>query len=227
MATTIHPGKKAAGEKAASMLKSGMTVGLGTGSTAYWAIQKIGEMVAEGLDIKTVATSVESENLAKELKIPTTPFSEINHLDVDIDGADEVDNHFDLIKGGGGALLREKIIATISKKMIVVVDETKVVDTLGRFPLPVEVVPFGIEWTIRHLQRLCTSLTLRKKKDAAYLTDNGNYILDCDFYPIGDPAALHRQLNNIPGVVENGIFTGLCDTVIIGYADGRTEIREK
>lgn len=227
MAKSIHTGKKAAGEKAASYLKSGMTVGLGTGSTAYWAIQKIGEMVAGGLEIRTVATSVESEKLAAALHIPSIPFSEIDHLDIDIDGADEVDENFNLIKGGGGALLREKIIANISRQMIVVVDESKAVKTLGRFPLPIEVIPFGIELTTRHLQELCSSLSLRKKENDNYFTDNGNYVLDCHFYPIDDPQALQCQLNNLPGVVENGLFTNRCSKVVIGYEDGRTEVREK
>lgn len=227
MANAIHPGKKAAGEKAASFVKSGMTVGLGTGSTAYWTIRKIGEMVAGGLEIRTAVTSVESEKLARELHIPVAPFSEIDRLDVDIDGADEVDEQFNLIKGGGGALLREKIIAGISRKMIVVVDESKMVKTLGQFPLPVEVVPFGIELTTRHLQKLCTSLILRKKENKVFRTDNGNYILDCHFYPINNPASLHIQLNNIPGVVENGLFVNFCDTVVIGYKDGETEVKRK
>lgn len=227
MAKTIHPGKKAAGEKAASFIKSGMIVGLGTGSTAYWAIHKIGEMVAGGLEIKSVATSIESEKLAAELNIPVVPFSEIDQVTIDIDGADEVDTRFNLIKGGGGALLREKIIANISRQMIVVADETKMVDTLGRFPLPVEVVPFGIELTMRHLQTISSSLTLRKKEDELCITDNGNYILDCRFYPIQDPQALACRLNNIPGVVENGLFTDKCSTVVIGYEDGSIEVREK
>ncbi len=227
MAKTIHFGKKAAGEKAASFIKSGMTVGLGTGSTAYWAIRKIGEMVAGGLEIKSVATSIESEKLSAELNIPVVPFSEIDQVTIDIDGADEVDANFNLIKGGGGALLREKIIANISRQMIVVADESKIVETLGRFPLPVEVVPFGLELTIRHLQKHCAALTLRKNGTEIYTTDNGNYILDCQFYPIHNPQALECQLNNIPGVVENGLFTGKCNTVVIGYQDGRTEIREK
>src|SRR5699024_5573587 len=144
----INHAKKAAGEKAATFVESGMTIGLGTGSTAFWAIKKIGERVAEGLKIRAVATSIESENLAKKWNIPIVPFSEIDFLDIDIDGADEVDSNLNLIKGGGGALLREKIVAAKSKQMIVVVDESKSVETLGKFPLPVEVVPFAIEWTI-------------------------------------------------------------------------------
>ncbi len=227
MANSINPGKKAAGEKAATFVQSGMTIGLGTGSTAYWAIHKIGERVAEGLEIRAVATSVASEQLARELHIPSVSFSEITHLDIDIDGADEVDENFNLIKGGGGALLREKIIANISRKMVVVADATKMVKTLGRFPLPVEVIPFGIELTTRHLQKMCTSLSLRKKEGDVFKTDNGNYILDCHFYPILEPSLLHTQLNNIPGVVENGLFFDFCDTVVVGFEDGSVEVRRK
>ncbi|HLR38522.1 MAG TPA: ribose-5-phosphate isomerase RpiA [Chitinophagaceae bacterium] len=216
MSEEINLAKKAAGEKAASLVKSGMLVGLGTGSTAYWAIKRIGEMVADGLKIKAVATSKESEELAKKWDIPIVPFSDIDELDIDIDGADEVDPNFNLIKGGGGALLREKIIAAKSRQMIVVADESKSVDTLGKFPLPVEVVPFGIEWTIGHLKKRCQSLSIRQKEGAAFITDNGNYILDCDFYPINHPKTLDRELNNIPGVVENGLFINLCTKVIIG-----------
>jgi len=216
MSEEINLAKKAAGDKAASLVESGMLVGLGTGSTAYWAIKKIGERVADGLKIKAVATSKESEDLARNWNIPIIPFSDVEVLDLDIDGADEIDPNFNLIKGGGGALLREKIIAAKSKQMIVVADESKSVDTLGKFPLPVEVVPFGIEWTIAHLKERCQSVTLRQKEKKHYVTDNGNYILDCDFYPINHPKTLHRELNNIPGVVENGLFIDLCTKVIIG-----------
>lgn len=228
MGEIIHPGKKAAGERAASYVENGMKIGLGTGSTAYWAIKKIGEMVEKGLEIRAVATSVQSENLARKWDIPLVNFSEIGRLDVVIDGADEVDENFQLIKGGGGALLREKIIATNSKQMIVVVDESKTVKTLGKFLLPVEVLPFALEWTRAHLEEKCTHLQLRKTDTGAvYKTDNGNPILDCDFYPIKDPAKLHSELNNIPGVVENGLFVHLCDRVVVGYKDGHAEVLEK
>ena len=227
MGEKIHPGKKAAGEKAAAFVESGMKVGLGTGSTAYWAIRKIGERVAEGLDIQAVATSVDSENLARQWHIPLVHFADIDHLDLDIDGADEVDENYQLIKGGGGALLREKMIATHSKRMVVVVDNAKLVVRLGQFPLPVEVVPFAIEWSTAALKTHCSQLSLRTKNNQPYLTDNGNCILDCHFDRIGDAALLEQTLNQIPGVVENGLFVGLCDTVVVGYADGHTEILQK
>lgn len=227
MHPNIHPAKKAAGEKAVEFISSGMTVGLGTGSTAYWAILKIGEKVTQGLQIKGIATSVQSEELARQLNIPLITPSEIDHIDVDIDGADEVDEQFNLIKGGGGALLREKIIAAASKKMIIVADQSKLVKQLGKFPLSVEVIPFGWEMTIKKLQELCGKTTLRYKNDKRYITDNNNYIIDCSFDRIPSPAELHSRLNNIPGVIENGLFVDKCDTVVVGYEDGETEVRIK
>jgi ribose 5-phosphate isomerase A len=221
---SIHPGKKAAGEKAAAYIRPGMTVGLGTGSTAYWAIEKIGQLVAEGLQIKAIATSEQSDEQARQLHIPLISFSEIDHIDIDIDGADEVDEKFNLIKGGGGALLREKIIAAASRKMIVVADDSKLVKQLGAFPLPVEVVPFGWEITIRKLQALRCTASLRKKNGETFITDNGNYIVDCNFEKIASPETLNNALNNIPGVVENGLFIHMCNTVIIGYSDGSTRV---
>lgn len=218
----IHPGKKAAGEKAATFIQPGMTIGLGTGSTAYWAIEKIGALVAEGLQIQAIATSVQSERQAMGLGIPLISFAELDHIDVDIDGADEVDEHLNLIKGGGGALLREKIIASASKKMIVVVDESKLVKRLGKFPLPLEVIPFGWEVTIRKIQDLGCRATVRTKDDQPFITDNGNYIIDCRFAEIISPASLNDQLKAIPGVVETGLFIGIAAMAIIGYADGST-----
>lgn len=221
----IHPGKKAAGEKAAEYIEPGMTVGLGTGSTACWTIEKIGQMVAGGLEIKAIATSKQSELQAEGLGIPLISFAEITRIDVDIDGADEVDEGLNLIKGGGGALLREKIIASSSARMIVVVDDTKLVRQLGRFPLPVEVVPFGWEMTVRKLKATGCSTSVRMKEDGtAFITDNGNYIVDCHFHTIPSPAALQDRLNLIPGVVENGLFIGMAGTVIAGYEDGHTRV---
>lgn len=227
MEDKINLGKRAAGNYAASLVKDGMNIGLGTGSTAYWAIMKLGEMVAEGLKIKALATSSESEDLARKLNIPITTFAETEYLDLDIDGADEADAHFNLIKGGGGALLREKIIATISKKMVVVADERKCVETLGKFKLPIEVVPFGLEATTRLIRKQAKNIQLRQKNGKTYVTDNGNFILDCDFYPIQNPKALHAELNNLPGVVENGLFIDLAKTLIIGKSNGEVEVRNK
>lgn len=212
--------KKAASELAITEIRDGMIVGLGTGSTAYWAIQGLGVRVQNGLHIQAVATSVTSENLAKELGIPLIPFADISEIDVTIDGADEVDSAWHLIKGGGGALLREKIVAFSSKKLIIVVDESKVVAQLGAFPLPVEVVKFGYELTIRKLRALGCEPNIRVADHQPFVTDNGNYIIDCHFGSIPNPAELHQAINGIPGVVENGLFIGMASQVIVGYKDG-------
>src|ERR1700742_4249667 len=152
MDNTAVNGKKIAAGKAIGYIKDGMTLGLGTGSTAYWAIQGIGEMVKNGLSVRAVATSVQSENIARELQIPIVPFAEIDRLDITIDGADEVDQQLNLVKGGGGALLREKIVASATRFYIIIVDESKLVTQLGKFPLPVEIAPFAWELTRRRLQ---------------------------------------------------------------------------
>lgn len=216
--------KRAAAERAVDYIHDGMIVGLGTGSTAYWAIKKLGLKVHEGLDIKAIATSNKSENLAKELGIKMISFSEIDKIDITIDGADEVDYDFNLIKGGGGALLREKIVAAASKKLIIVIDERKLVDRLGAFPLPVEIVKFGHEATIKYLHGLGCEARLRETYGKTYITDNGNYIVDCYFKSIDNPKELHNKINLIPGVVENGIFINMTSRVIVGAGNG--EIRE-
>lgn len=220
---TITQAKKAAGEKAAALVQSGMLVGLGTGSTAYWAIEKLGQMVKEGLNIRAVATSLASEKQAKELGIPITSFSEIQQLDIDIDGADEISYDLQIIKGGGGALLREKIVAMASRKKVIVADERKYVKTLGKFPLPIEIIPFGWELVFRAVQSLQGSPTLRTKEDKPYITDNGNYILDCAFGAIENPEQLHHQLKAVTGVVETGLFINMKPTVIIAYESGEVK----
>ncbi|SFF10655.1 ribose-5-phosphate isomerase [Paenibacillus catalpae] len=213
--------KRIAAEQAVELVKEGMKVGLGTGSTAYWAIQAIGRRVKEeGLNIQAVATSVQSEQLAKELGIPMMSFADVDVLDLTIDGADEVDSGLHLIKGGGGALLREKIVAAASKQLIIIVDESKVVNQLGKFPLPVEIVPFAFELTVKKLRNLGCEPKLRKNGEELFVTDNGNYIADCEFAAIADPAALHDELNGIPGVVDNGLFIHMANLVIVGSADG-------
>ncbi|MEO5997818.1 MAG: ribose-5-phosphate isomerase RpiA [Chitinophagaceae bacterium] len=216
--------KKAAGEKAAEYIQPGMTVGLGTGSTAYWAIQAIGARVNQGLGIKAVATSAKSEMLGKELGIDIISFADIDHIDITIDGADEVSENLDLIKGGGGALLREKIVGYATRQYIIIADYKKYVKTLGAFALPVEVVKFGWEMTIRHLQKLgCTTKT-RIRDEESFITENGNYIIDCSFVAIKEPTVLYQQINAIPGVVENGLFLQMADIVVLGEADGSTRI---
>ncbi len=219
--------KKIAAVKAVEFVENGMIVGLGTGSTANYAIEELAQRVKDGLAIKAVASSINSEALARGLGIEIIAFSEIDFIDIDIDGADEVDNNLNLIKGGGGSLLREKILAYHSKKFIVIVDETKMVTTLGSsFPLPVEIIPFAAPLTIKKLESLHCKPQLRKKNDQNYITDNGNFIVDCAFEQIADPLQLATAINLIPGVVENGLFMhNMVSTVIIGYNDGNIQTR--
>lgn len=216
--------KQIAAERAVDYIRDGMIVGLGTGSTAYYAIQKLGLRVQEGLEIKAIATSIQSEIQAQALGIPMITFADIDTIDITIDGADEVDASFQLIKGGGGALLREKIVAAASKELIVVVDERKLVPLLGHFPLPVEIVTFGHEMTLKKLQALGCHPVLRKADHKAFVTDNGHYIADCQFNEIPHPQKLHDQINSITGVVDNGLFVNMTKKVIVGTTNG--EYRE-
>ncbi len=220
--------KQLAAEKAVSYLEDGMTIGLGTGSTAYWAIEKIGEKVRrENWKIKAIATSIRSEEHARSLGIPIFDFSVIKSIDITIDGADEVDAKLQLIKGGGGALLREKIVATNSKKMIVVADESKWVKILGKFPLPVEVVQFGWMRTFEKLKSLGCEANRRMQGNDPYITDNGNYIIDCEFTEIKDPPVLHDLVNAITGVVDNGLFIDIATQLVLGLINGETRIINK
>ena len=213
--------KQAAAEEAVTYIQSGMMIGLGTGSTAAFAIKKTGQRVKEeGLQIRAIATSERSEAMAKELNIPIVGFEDFDMADITIDGADEVDENLNIIKGGGGALLREKIVSMQTKKNIIIVDETKLVKHLGKFPLPVEVVPFALTIVDRKLQSLGCTITLRKANNEVYITDNGNYILDCHFGEIKDPASLHQTINNITGVVDNGLFIQRASLVIAAYSNG-------
>ncbi|MBE7679354.1 MULTISPECIES: ribose-5-phosphate isomerase RpiA [Paenibacillus] len=219
--------KKIAAERAAEYIQDGMKVGLGTGSTAYFAICRLGERVREGLQIQAVATSEASDKLAREWGIPIIPFDQIGRLDITIDGADEVDPDFNLIKGGGGALLREKIVAANSDKLIIVADGSKAVQQLGQFPLPVEVVPFASEWTFQALEKLGCRPEWRMNEDERYLTDNGNLIADCRMESIVNAAELNVQLNMLPGVVDNGLFVDMADTVILAKDDGSIDERHR
>ncbi|CAM3894108.1 ribose 5-phosphate isomerase A [Bacillus mobilis] len=213
--------KQLAGEYAANFVKDGMKVGLGTGSTVYWLIQKLGERVKEGLSIQAVPTSKETEVLAKQLSIPLIPLNEIGILDLTIDGADEIDSNLQLIKGGGGALLREKIVATSSKELIIIADESKLVTHLGTFPLPVEITPFSWKQTESKIQALGCQTTLRLKNNETFITDNNNLIIDCVFpHDISNPANLHTQLKMITGVVETGLFVNMTSKAIIGTKNG-------
>ena len=217
--------KKLAADKAVELVKDGMIVGLGTGSTAFFAIQKIGEKMKEGLKIRAVASSLASAELARLAGIPLAGMTEISSIDVTIDGADEVDEHCNLTKGGGGALTREKILAYNSKLFIVIVDESKLSRRLGKFPVAVEVVPFGYNLVLLHLEKLGCKAVVRQKKDQFFKTDNGNWIVDCRFNEIKNPETLNSAINSIPGVIESGLFSNkLVHAVIAGHENGEVKI---
>ena len=220
--------KEAAGRAAAKLVRDGDIVGLGTGSTAYFAVVALGERVKSGLKILGIPTSVATADLARQLGIPLTTLDEYPQIDITIDGADEIDPRLNLIKGGGGALLREKVVASVSRKMVVVSDSTKVVPVLGTFPLPVEIIPFARTVTEKKIASLGATTRLRMRPDGQpFVTDNGNQILDCSFGRIADPPALARELNGMPGVVEHGLFIGLAKLAIVGEGRAVAEIRPK
>ena len=220
--------KQLAAEHAVQFVKDGMTIGLGTGSTSAFAIDAIGKKVQQGLSVKTIASSLQSKDLAKTAGITLVPFSEVESIDIYIDGADEVDKDLHLLKGGGGALLREKILAFNSKEFVVIIDEPKLVKHLGKFLLPVEVTPFAIELTIKQLQRLGCTTIVRQNNNKDYITDNGNFIIDCDFKKIEQVEKMHHLVNAIPGVVDNGLFLkNMVSKVIVGYENGQVEIMER
>lgn len=214
--------KKLVAEEAVNRyVKDGMNVGLGTGSTAYFAIKRIGDLVAEGYDLTCVATSVQSEELAKECGIRVVDLDEIDHLDITIDGADEVDPKMRLIKGLGGALLREKIVAAATLKEIIIADESKIVEKLGtKAPLPVEVLRFGHLHTKFALERQGCKAELRMRNGEPFVTDGGNYIYDCRFQGIDNPFFLESRIDVIPGVVENGLFLNTAFDVLISNENG-------
>ncbi|EBF5115251.1 ribose-5-phosphate isomerase RpiA [Listeria monocytogenes] len=220
--------KKIAGEKACEWIEDGMVVGLGTGSTVYYTIEKLGQMVNNGLHITGVATSDETTKQAEKLGIPLKALNDVTEIDVTIDGADEIDTNFQGIKGGGGALLREKMVASASLKNIWVVSEEKLVRTLGKFPLPLEVIPFGWKQIERTLAKEQIQTNLRKQSnEEVYVTNNGNYILDIVNQSFTDAEMWQEKLAQIPGVVEHGLFLDYVDVIICGKANGETEIIKK
>jgi len=228
-------GKYAAAKAALDFIKPGMKVGLGTGSTAAWFVQLLaGKVNNEGLDIIGVPTSSRTRDLALSLGIKLTTLEEAGWLDVTVDGADEFDANLNLIKGGGGALLQEKIVASASNEMVVISDASKQVDTLGAFPLPIEVVKFGWRSTESTVEEVLEGadvanrrISLREENGAAYVTDEGHYILDLHLNRIGDPRGLAEALNRIPGVVETGLFVLMADTVLVGYDDGNVHTYDR
>ena len=230
----IEKAKFAAARRAVDFVEGGMRVGLGSGSTAAWMVRCLGQRVREeGLKITGVPTSERTAALARAEGITVVALDEARWLDLTIDGTDEFDPDLNLIKGGGGAHLREKIVATASDQMIVIADAAKEVARLGAFPLPVEVVPFGwqtskalIEEMLVSLDVLGREVTLRMKGDVPFTSDEGNRILDLHLGRIGNARQLALVLNQVPGVVENGLFIDICDRVVIGHGDGRVELRD-
>lgn len=220
--------KQLAGERAVDWVQDGMTLGLGTGSTVYYSLQKLGQRIAnEGLKVRGIPSSEQTAEIATEVGIPLIDFASAQKLDLYIDGADEVDPQLALIKGGGGALFREKMLASISERFIVVAHDAKYVPVLGKFPLPIEVVPFGWEITLSRLQALGVPAQRREKEGEIFISDNANYIIDCQFDQIPDPASLNLQIIQIPGVVETGLFINMAHTVIVAAADGEVKILEQ
>ena len=223
--------KKQAAEAALAHVRGGMKLGLGTGSTAAHFIEGLAERVRAGLDVIGVPTSQQTARQATESGIELSTLDKNPRLDLTVDGADEIGPGLVLIKGGGGALLREKIVAHASQRMLVIADETKVVNSLGAFPLPIEVVSFGLAATRIAIEAaagrlgLDSVLTLREQSGRTFQTDSGNYILDASFGPISDPQALASALAAIPGVVENGLFIGLASSALVAGAGGVREIK--
>lgn len=218
--------KEAVARASLKFIEDGQVVGLGTGSTATYFIQLLGERVKQGLKIRGVPTSVRSQKLAEQCGIPLITLDQVESIDVDVDGADEFDPQLRLLKGGGGALLREKIIASVSRKFVVVADSTKQVPVLGKFPLPVEVIAFAETLLARRITQLGAKVVLRKGADnVPFRTDEGHHILDCHFGQIPDPPKLARTLSDMPGVVEHGLFINMATVVLLAKGGEVTEIR--
>jgi len=220
--------KRLVGRWAADQVQDGMIVGLGTGSTAVWAVRALAERVQAGLRCTGVCTSLATEALASSLGIPVASLDDQAALDLAIDGADEVDPALDLIKGLGGALLREKLVELAAARFLVIVDAGKLVERLGvKVPLPVEVVPFGWRRTQEALRALGCTPALRQAGGQPFLTDSRHYIVDCRFDGIADAAALSQRIKALPGVIEHGLFVGMATHVAIGQADGTVAVRQR
>jgi ribose 5-phosphate isomerase A len=218
--------KEAAARASLNFVEDGQVVGLGTGSTAKYFIELLGEQVKSGLKIRGIPTSDRSRELAASLGIPLTTLDDCQQIDVTVDGADEVDSQLRLIKGGGGALLREKIVASATRLLVIVADASKQVPMLGKFPLPVEVIKFAQALIAKRIEALGAKVDLRRNADGKpYLTDENNYILDCRFGKIPNADALARQLSDMPGVVEHGLFIGMASVVLVAEGGNVTELR--
>lgn len=209
--------KENAALKAAEFIGDGMVLGLGSGSTAYYLVERVGELVKSGFALKCVATSEQTEKHARDLGIQLFEPDEVEAIDLVIDGVDEIDPDFNAIKGGGGALLREKIVAGLAKKVIWIMDESKLVPALGKFPLPVEIIPFGHKHLLKKMETLGMNPVLRLGGGKPYVTDNGNYIADLHLGENFDLQRVESRLKNLPGVVETGLFLNTCDMIAVGF----------
>jgi len=224
--------KLAAGRKAIeTYLRDGLRIGLGSGTTSHWFVRALGERVRQGLNVSGVPTSTATRDLALAVGVPLLELNDIEELDLTIDGADEIDRAGRMIKGGGACLLWEKMVARISRRMVAVVDDGKVVEHIGRFPLPIEVIPYGWRSTERELRKVFARfghegmpIRLRGGQHNPVITDSGNYILDCELGRINDPDHLAPCFNEIPGVVEHGLFVGIANEIVVGHADGSGEV---
>jgi len=226
MSPNLDHEKELAARASLRFVQDGQIVGLGTGSTAAYFVRFLGEKVQQGLKIKGIPTAVRTRELAASLGIPLTTLDEYQQIDVTIDGADEFDPKLRLIKGGGGALLREKVVASASKKLVIIADSSKQVATLGRFPLPVEVVRFAQALVTKKIQALGATVKLRQGADGKpFVTDEGHHLLDCSFGEIDDPPALARVLSDMPGVMEHGLFIGMASEALVGKGDEVVEVR--
>jgi ribose 5-phosphate isomerase A len=218
--------KEAAARASLKYVRDGQIVGLGSGSTASIAIRLLGERVRAGMRIRGIPSSIASQDLAVQLGIPLMTFEEVQHIDVTIDGADEFDPALNLIKGGGGAMLREKIVAFASKELVIVTDASKQVSVLGKFPLPVEVIEFAEPLIAKKISDLGAQIVRRVDKNGKpYVTDEGHHILDCHFGKIADPPALARTLSDMPGIVEHGLFVGMTSVVVMAKSGSVEEFR--
>lgn len=219
--------KKAVGYKAAEFVKNGMLIGLGTGTTAFYFIERLGQLCKDGLKIQAVASSQGSFHQAQKENIPLIDINQVTSLDLTVDGADEIDLQKRMIKGGGGALVREKIVATMSHEMIVIIDDSKLVENLGKRKLPVEILPFAHLATFHHIEKAGYQGEFRKgKQEKLFITDNGNLIMDIHFNHVRQaPEEDHQILSAIPGVVDTGFFFHLAGRVIVGFKDGQVVVK--
>ncbi|HIY12867.1 MAG TPA: ribose-5-phosphate isomerase RpiA [Candidatus Agathobaculum merdipullorum] len=218
--------KKLAGDKAATYVKDGMVVGLGTGSTAYHMVNAVGEMVKNGLKIQAIPTSKATEAQARELGIPLLTIDQVDHVDLSIDGVDEIDPQFNAIKGGGGALYREKVVATLAKEVIWIMDESKLVDKIGAFHLPVEIAQYGSKQAMAKMEEYGFHPVLRVRDGKTFVTDNGNFIADLHLGAGFDIEDVREKISGIVGVLEHGLFLNMCKRIIVGCASGEVKVIE-